>query len=68
MTLARPTVGYSMRAEEARNRTIEQADAQNLKKQADIEMGQARVILTSPNGTRYAIQVSNVGVLSAVAV
>jgi hypothetical protein len=34
----------------------------------DIEVGQGRVILISPNGTRYALTVSNAGVLSAVAV
>lgn len=44
------------------------ADNRNLKRDQDIEVGQNRVILTSPNGTRYAVVVSNAGALSASAV
>jgi hypothetical protein len=57
-----------MRTEAARNRQLEQADSENHKRGRDIEVGQARVILTSPNGTRYALVVSNAGALSTVAV
>lgn len=46
---------------------LEQADGQNLKRTGDVEP-QGRVILHAPNGTRYALQVSNTGVVSAVAV
>jgi hypothetical protein len=49
-------------------RLIEKADAENIKRVADIELATARVILTSPNGTRYALQVANDGTLSTSAV
>lgn len=41
------------------------ADVQNRKKLQDVELGQAeRLIIRSPNGTRYSIVVSNVGVVT----
>jgi len=49
-------------------RILEQEDAKNLKRGRDIEVGEARVILTAPNGARFALQVSNTGTLSTVAV
>jgi len=49
-------------------RQIELADKMNYKRDRDLEIGQNRVILTSPNGSRYAITVSDLGVLSAVSV
>ena len=49
-------------------RQLEQADAQNRKTTSDVELANgARVIVTSPNGTRYAVQVSDAGVLFTVA-
>jgi hypothetical protein len=50
------------------SRQVELADRMNYKRDRDLEIGQNRVILTSPNGSRYAIMVSDLGVLSAVAV
>ena len=50
------------------SRQVELADRMNYKRDRDLEIGQNRVILTSPNGSRYAITVSDLGVLSAVAV
>lgn len=44
-------------------REIERADRNNLKRGRDIEAGAGRVILTSPNGTRYALTVANDGTL-----
>lgn len=67
MRLPTPQPRYDMRTEAARNRQIEQSDAENHKRNRDIEVGRARVILTSPNGTRYALVVSNTGALSTVA-
>lgn len=49
-------------------RQIEMADAMNYKRDRDLEIGDNRVILTSPNGSRYALTVDDAGVLSAVAV
>jgi len=49
-------------------RILERMDGNNFKKNQDLEIGQNRVILTSPNGTRYALVVSNTGALSTVVV
>lgn len=47
-------------------RILERMDGNNFKKNQDLEIGQNRVILMSPNGTRYALVVSNTGALSTV--
>lgn len=44
-------------------RVLEQADAQSHKKASDIEVGVGRLILTSPDGTRYSVTVSDLGML-----
>lgn len=49
-------------------RILERMDGNNFKKNQDLEIGQNRVILMSPNGTRYALVVSNTGALSTVVV
>jgi hypothetical protein len=48
-------------------RQIEQADAMNYKRDRDLEIGDNRVILTSPNGSRYALTVDNAGVIGTTA-
>jgi len=48
-------------------RQIEQADAMNYKRDRDLEIGDNRVILTSPNGSRYALTVDNAGVIGTIA-
>lgn len=65
MILPRATEAYSRRTEEARNRVIEKADEQNHKRNRDVEIGNGRLILTSPNGARWSITVSNAGAISA---
>jgi phosphosulfolactate phosphohydrolase-like enzyme len=49
-------------------RAIEMADRMNYKRDQDLEINNNRIILTSPNGTRYAVTVDNAGVLSTVVV
>ena len=49
-------------------RILERMDNNNFKKNQDLEIGQNRIILVSPNGTRYALVVSNTGALSTVVV
>lgn len=49
-------------------RQIERADDENLKRGRDIEMGAGRVILRSPNGTRFALTVDDSGTLTATEV
>lgn len=50
------------------SRQVELADKFNYKRDRDLEIGENRVILTSPNGSRYALTVTNAGVLGTVAV
>lgn len=48
-------------------RQLELADLQTHKRNRDLEVGDARLILIAPNGTRWSVTVSNAGVLAAVA-
>ena len=63
-----PTPTYDRAIEAERVRQIEQADAENHKRNRDVEIGPGRLILTSPNGTRYSVEVDNAGNLSTSAV
>jgi len=69
-----PPERYSKVVEDERNRQIETAFAAAYSRGGDIEIlgGTAtrapRLILASPNGTKYQITVSNSGVLSATAI
>ena len=49
-------------------RQVQMADAMNYKRDRDLEIGDNRVILTSPNGSRYALTVTNAGVLGTTPV
>lgn len=63
-----PPQGYDMKHEARRNQLIEQASQSSHKRGQDLEVGQARLILTSPNGTRYNVTVNDLGMLTATAV
>jgi hypothetical protein len=63
-----PGPNWNRPQEIERNRQIEQADALNHKRNADIEVGQGRLILTSPNGSRWSVEVDNAGAISATAI
>jgi hypothetical protein len=66
MKLPRPGVEYDQIEEQSFRRALELADAINRKKNANIEMGQDElIIIRSPNGTRFHLSVSNLGVLTA---
>lgn len=62
LVLPRPAQAYDP-ADEAKARAlIEQADKQNMKTGANIEIvGNQALILRSPNGTRWQLTVSNAG-------
>jgi hypothetical protein len=49
-------------------RQIEQADKQNHKKDRDIYVSPGKLIITSPDGTKYSVEVDNAGALSTTAV
>ncbi len=69
MILQAPPQEYDLIFEIERNREIEAEDLLNRKKQQDVEIsGNERLILSSPNGTRYQITVSNSGILTATAI
>lgn len=65
MRLPRPKNNDKDMTEMARQ--IEQADSMNYKRDRDLEIGDNRVILTSPNGSRYALTVDNAGVIGTIA-
>lgn len=46
-------------------RQLQEADKQNLKRGQDIEMGGAKIILQSPDGSRFGLYVDNDGTLQA---
>lgn len=67
MKLAMPPAVYSPTHEIERNRQIEREDSLNRKKGRDVDVGSDRLILKSPNGTRWVISVNNSGAISATA-
>lgn len=58
---------YSVEDQRRTRAEVERMDKQNRKLRQDIEITSERFILSSPNGTRYVLTVSNAGALSAVA-
>ena len=67
MKLPNAAAQYDTRDQAQMRNLIERADVQNRKKGQDIEVLGARLILTSPNGTRYSVTVDNSGNLSTTA-
>ena len=67
MKVQTPPQTYTPVAEAQRNFLLESADRQNRKINADVEIASSKLILTSPNGSRYSVVVSNAGALSATA-
>ena len=68
MKLPKPTKFYDSKVASSTNFAIERADYNNHKRDKDIEVGSAQLILTSSNGTRYYLVVSDAGVLTTSAV
>lgn len=68
MSLPRPADKYDPRWAAENNRALEQKLAMAHRKGADVELGQdEKLILRSPNGSRWSITVSNAGTISATA-
>lgn len=59
---------YSQQQEQQKNLLLEQADTLNVKKFQDIEIGDAKLVLKSPNGSRFSVTVDNLGNLSATSI
>tara|TARA_R100001460_G_scaffold1454_3_gene5516 strand:- start:980 stop:1186 length:207 start_codon:yes stop_codon:yes gene_type:complete len=68
MRLQNPPEQYSASYQSSINLDLEQSDELNHKKNQDVEVGAARLILRSPNGTRYSVTVDNSGTLSAASI
>lgn len=59
---------YNRLTETERNRTIELEDRNNRKVGNDVEIDNERLVLKSPDGTRWSITVDNAGVISATSI
>jgi hypothetical protein len=68
MNLPTPSIQYSEKDQAQTRNILELEDRNNHKRNRDVEIGTSRLILTSPNGTRYKIEVSNAGALSATSI
>ena len=68
LKLPPPRAGFDPSLEAQKTALLERADAENYKSNQDIELRQNRLILRSPNGTRYEVKVDNSGTLSATAI
>jgi hypothetical protein len=67
MQLPRPSPSYDPQ-DQARTRSlITEADKQNLKRNADLDLTGQRFILSSPNGSKWQVTVSNAGALVVTA-
>ena len=67
MNLVRAPLAYSKQDQDRLRADLERADQANVKRGRDIEMGDGRVILTSDNGSRFVLTVSDAGVLGTEA-
>ena len=67
MNLPRPGNGYDQANEADTRRQISDADKQNMKKTADVEIVRRRLILQSPSGDLWSVTVGDTGTLSTVA-
>jgi hypothetical protein len=68
MNLPSAPATYSQSDEANVRRALQDADKQNIKRGTDYYTLGGRVIITSPNGSFFAITVDDAGVLSTVAV
>lgn len=66
MKLPAPPRSYFQTNESARNRIIEDADRQNRKIGQDIYLSPERLVIPSADGTKWALQVDNTGLVGTV--
>jgi len=66
MKLPKSSDKYDARDQDAVRSIIERDDVLNFKRNQDVEI-RTRLILASPDGTRYEITVSDLGALTATA-
>jgi|TARA_R110000824_G_scaffold168569_2_gene345524 hypothetical protein len=69
LRLPEPQSGYDRQAEIFNNVAMEEADRSNFKHFEDVDLANnERLILVSPDGTRYSVTVTNAGVLGTTAI
>lgn len=68
MKLTLPSPTYSATQKASDNFQLEQANRQNHKRDQDVEIGTANIILTSQNGSRYQLAIDNSGNLTTTAI
>ena len=64
MNLPKPPPQYDAEEEAQMRAMLMREDARNLKSGRNLDLRNAKLILTAPNGTRYQVTVSNAGVLA----
>ena len=68
MSLTRASATYSLEDQDRLRTALDKLDAANRKTGQNVEIaGAEKLILSSPNGSRWSVVVSNAGALSAVA-
>lgn len=67
MILPRVSNLYNPFQERVRNQTLENEDARNRKIGDDVELSSERLIIKSPDGTRWYLTVANDGTLATTA-
>jgi hypothetical protein len=65
MRLPNVPLTFDRLTETERNRTLELADQQNRKVGQDVELSGERLILKSPDGTRWSITINDQGGMTA---
>lgn len=69
LRLPEPRPGYDRQASIFNNIALEEADRSNFKHFEDVDLANnERLILVSPNGTRYSVTVTDAGVLGTTAI
>ena len=67
MKLPHPPPAYDVRDQAESRSVTERAIGKAHKRGEDVEVGDSRLIMKSPDGNRWSITVSNAGVLGATA-
>lgn len=67
LSLPKPGPGYDASNEAEARRALEKEDKKNRKTDNDVDIGDQKLLLRSPNGARWSITVSNTGVITALA-
>jgi hypothetical protein len=65
MKLPRAKLIYNQPDDQTLRNMLEKADTENHKKNRDVDISPGRLIIKSPDGTRWSIEVDNSGNVSA---